>query len=762
MKRFTGSTHILNVIMLAVLMTFTGCGGKHTGQEKPDPKTITYAVSERSDEDFAGYADQFLLQEDRLYFTATDVIFMDEEQQAADPEETVSRGERTILQHLYSANPDGSDCREIDLNLEDGQYLEGYDIAPDGSMVCVLTAYDTGSQNGRAVLLRRGVDGQEENRKDITDALNLKLDEDGMLNGIKTDLQGNILLMTGDTVYFFDRQFEPAGRVRAQAAQMAVIARTKDGNIVCGEAITQGDDYRIQAHLLDPETKQWGDSYPLPIASFADSQILTDGCGEYDFFYKNEEGIYGFRLDGEKEDKLMDFAFSGLYGRNRDSLIPDGKGGFVGASYEGEENLFHLTSYAKADASQTKERKMVTFATTWAGDAVEKAIVKFNRENKDYQIVLRDYSGEEKPRERMNMDITAGNIPDIIQIPEGMENRYAVDGLLEDLMPYLESDPELKKEDFLPSVFEAMQTEGELYSVTSAFELYSMAGRTSDVGENIGWNLDEFYRLLEKKGEDVRIFESDRKMDMLDSLLAVSLTDFVEWETGKCNFESKDFMDILKICDRFGSEGDQEDEDTSLYRSMHEGKVLLRDGLVDVEEFMTSPQIFGEDVTYIGYPNEDRQGTYFQFGSRIGMYAKSESKDAAWQFIRMFLTKELYQGEDSDILTENPVRLDCFDLMLEAQMAAEPYTNALGMEITPREGILDYNGFQIKAAPMTQEEADAYRELVRRTHKSGTYDGALMQIVEDEAKMYFAGDKSLEKTVEIIQERIRTYVNENR
>lgn len=63
---------------------------------------------------------------------------------------------------------------------------------------------------------------------------------------------------------------------------------------------------------------------------------------------------------------------------------------------------------------------------------------------------------------------------------------------------------------------------------------------------------------------------------------------------------------------------------------------------------------------------------------------------------------------------------------------------------------------------MTQEEADAYRELVHRTHKSGTYDKALMQIVEDEAKMYFAGDKNLEKTVEIIQERIKTYVNENR
>ena len=63
---------------------------------------------------------------------------------------------------------------------------------------------------------------------------------------------------------------------------------------------------------------------------------------------------------------------------------------------------------------------------------------------------------------------------------------------------------------------------------------------------------------------------------------------------------------------------------------------------------------------------------------------------------------------------------------------------------------------------MTRKEVDAYMELVNRTHKNGAYDGTLMQIVEDEAKMYFAGEKSLERTAEIIQERAKTYVNENR
>lgn len=59
----------------------------------------------------------------------------------------------------------------------------------------------------------------------------------------------------------------------------------------------------------------------------------------------------------------------------------------------------------------------------------------------------------------------------------------------------------------------------------------------------------------------------------------------------------------------------------------------------------------------------------------------------------MFLTKELFEGQDSELLTENPVRQDCFDLMLETQMAETPYTNALGMKVAPRKDILDYEGF---------------------------------------------------------------------
>ena len=41
-------------------------------------------------------------------------------------------------------------------------------------------------------------------------------------------------------------------------------------------------------------------------------------------------------------------------------------------------------------------------------------------------------------------------------------------------------------------------------------------------------------------------------------------------------------------------------------------------------------------------------------------------------------------------------------------------------------------------------------------------DTNLMQIILEQAEPYFAGDKSLDETVDLIQRRVSLYVNENR
>ena len=128
-------------------------------------------------------------------------------------------------------------------------------------------------------------------------------------------------------------------------------------------------------------------------------------------------------------------------------------------------------------------------------------------------------------------------------------------------------------------------------------------------------------------------------------------------------------------------------------------------------------------------------------------------KDGAWQFIRTFMTKE-YQGKTMDSYY-TPTRQDCFDLYIEAAMATKEYTNELGRKIYPREGEMGYgSGMNITLKPLTQEGADQYVSVINNTKKSMSYDWELLEMIQEEAKPYFAGEKSLDETANIIQNRV--------
>ena len=64
--------------------------------------------------------------------------------------------------------------------------------------------------------------------------------------------------------------------------------------------------------------------------------------------------------------------------------------------------------------------------------------------------------------------------------------------------------------------------------------------------------------------------------------------------------------------------------------------------------------------------------------------------------------------------------------------------------------------------PSTQEEVDMYMDLIDNTKKVGGWNQAILDIIIEESKAYFSGDKNVDETADIIQNRVKTYVNENR
>ncbi len=64
--------------------------------------------------------------------------------------------------------------------------------------------------------------------------------------------------------------------------------------------------------------------------------------------------------------------------------------------------------------------------------------------------------------------------------------------------------------------------------------------------------------------------------------------------------------------------------------------------------------------------------------------------------------------------------------------------------------------------PLTEEEAQRHRDLIDHTTQLYWPDDELSNIVWDSLGPYFAGDWTLDHTIEIIQNRVTLYVNEQR
>ena len=144
----------------------------------------------------------------------------------------------------------------------------------------------------------------------------------------------------------------------------------------------------------------------------------------------------------------------------------------------------------------------------------------------------------------------------------------------------------------------------------------------------------------------------------------------------------------------------------------------------------------------------------------MGIYSKSKVKDAAWEFVKMFMSLEFQGGQDT--IYSNPTRQDAFDMLVKRKTATKKYKDELGNEVEPLQSGYGWDDLNIDIGPLSDKQAQKYIDLVNSTTKTSDYNTEITNIITEEAKAYFAGQKSLDETADIIQNRVKTYVNENR
>lgn len=420
---------------------------------------------------------------------------------------------------------------------------------------------------------------------------------------------------------------------------------------------------------------------------------------------------------------------------------------------------------------ETSGAETVVFACINPNLHLQAHVREFNESQSKYQVEIKDYGKYENPQERLDLDIMAGEIPDILDMGKLDFDKYIAKGLLCDLYEYMDEDGEIDREDFIENILKAMEVDGKLYYMTSFFCVYGLMGRSEDCGRPL--TVERLKQLEEQYGEGIKALGRCSNTSMLTILMEEDYKNFIDWDAGECHFDSGAFREILEYAGTYPDLQTVLESDSSDVKDMREHKILFHNLGIgeDFSNLVFQKYIFDAEVGFCGYPSQNGTGaaagcSYIDFAA--GITAMSEHKEGAWAFLRTLLTEEYavkeMEGDYRYSPLGYPLQKDAFEAMVKKYTATESYTDAFGHTIYPIDGSLGTEGgITMETNPLTEEEIKYVRDMVAAVdHIKGNYSPAIMDIIEEEAQSYFDGRQDIDKTIENIQSRASIYVSEQK
>lgn len=738
------------VVIGCMALTLAACGKKGGGGSAAS-KDYVYKAEEveiAEAEDVDRFND-FYIRDGRIYFT------------------TIRWLEESRRMTFVSMDMDGSDKKSF--TLEDGAngYFVSLDSDKEGNYYAVYDEYgeeDNGDDGysfwENYYLLKLSSTG--------TQAWKLPLNEKGQdywVNWMRVLSDGRIAVTDQERISFYDTDGNPSGYVELKEEIGGGPSFLQDGRIF----INKYDDKADKAflHELNVNTGELSGEYSIPGASGnyslyagADSDLLLVGNG----------GVYAYNLGDTEAKKLMDFIDSDLSSSYIYNVCAVSEREFYAILNDEMTGEAMLMKFTKVDPKDVADKTVLTLACCYLDWNVRKQVVEFNKKNEAYRIQITDYSQYNTDEDysagitKLNTDIVSGKMPDILLLDSNLPvESYAAKGLFEDLYPYIDGDNEINREDYFPNVLKAFESNGKLYRLAPRFIIYTVAGKTADVGKRTGWTLQDLNEVMASKPEGTEVFSEMTRADMLYYSMRMSGSQFIDWESGKCDFNSDGFISLLAFIKSFPETLPDDYYDNALKGEwnswLRKGNVLL--DRMNLDSFSgynyEKKGFFGEDITLIGFPSEDGKGSAINADLELAMSAKSKNKEGVWQFLRYFLMDE-YQEKGN---YGWPLSMKHVDAMAQEAKKRPSYEDENGNMVEYDETYY-IDGAEVPISPMTQEEIEEVLAFVKSVERLHTNNQELSDIVWEETAPYFAGQKNAKEVANIIQNRVQIYVNENR
>ena len=562
---------------------------------------------------------------------------------------------------------------------------------------------------------------------------------------------------------------------------------TADGKMIVSANIYGADNSKQLIITLDLATGERTEldaknDYRLTNSLFAG----PDGT----FYCSDQSGIYTVDPTTLAKTEILNYINSDyIYAYGNYTVLPDGRIATFRGNFNPGDNTstYAVTIFTKVPDSEITPKYIITVASAGYAYNLQEQIVKYNLASEEYRIKYVDYTQyntDDDPdagQTRLGDDILAGNVPDVLIADQQFSvSKYVSKGLFADLYTFIDKDESMKRADFLENILTGCEIDGKLYEIPTNFYIQGLIGPKETIDTFRDLTIREFVDKLSALPEGVTFFRDGDfiREDLLLSMFLTNYQNFIDRKTGKCSINNDECRALLEFAkmmpektlwDREGF--DSENFDWDAYNNMfRDGKALAQKvSIGDFSGIRDYAYSYGKDteLDFIGFPAPDRAGMSFTTANlKFLVSAKGSFPDAAWDFVKIFLADD-YQTNQSWGFPVKKAALDAKkQTMLDQIKENEKNRDENGDN--PDDGII------IGMARDTMIDDIYYRREVTAADvetvygyactasKQFVYDTSLFDIINEEASAYFAGTKTLDEILPLMESRITIFLSEGR
>lgn len=574
-------------------------------------------------------------------------------------------------------------------------------------------------------LIHIGADGSELAHADTAGFF-----EDGVYVSITGAPNGSVIVYSSDTLYVIDSS-GAADEITFEDGYCRSLAMLDNGDVVgyfcktdalgsiTGEYLARIDPSSGRHESLGPyEGHSW-----TTVAGGNSSTVWID----------NGSSVSAYDTASQSITKTVNWLNVGIDANNLAAAAFGADNAVSALEYTDNHTALYVHPVQTAQDAGTS---VLTLAVFGGLTSIQKdAVIAFNSTHSDMRLEVKDYmeyGNISAAIEQFNYDVLAGDIPDIIDLTAFSYDTLAGKGLLLDLYPYLDADPELSRSDFLSNVLTASETDGALLSVIPCYLVGGTAVAERGVFDKDAITLADLKQALSEH-PGMTAFGATVRTELLTALVTADAEQYIDIDTGRCSFDSAAFLELLEFV------GQQPELDIEALHMGYEGEPgLLRQ--CSLEGFVTEFDYeMGGNRSYVGLPGVNGTKPLICPVMEFGISSETKAPEACWEFLRELLTFDS-QTRMTNEYWGLPLRTDCLN-------SFEAYTQALALS----DGIISEDNIsEAKTVILSADRAERRFSMLSE----------VLEIVQEEAQAYFSGAKTAEDVANGIQSRANIYMAE--